>query len=94
MGVYIFDYFDGQAHVFQEIWNHEPHITDDEMKSLLSNPTDLFLQSKLMTDSTVPHSTSGLFLLIFGWAATAATDAAVHCGQPVSCPAFHCVFLK
>lgn len=63
------------------------------MKSLLSNPTDLFLQLKLMTDSTV-HSTSGLFLLIFGWVATVATDAAVHCGQPVLCLAFHRVFPK
>lgn len=89
----MFDYFDRQIHILQEIWNHEPNIADNEMKSLLSNPTDLFLQLKLMTDSTV-HSTSGLFLLIFGWVATVATDAAVHCGQPVLCLAFYRVFPK
>lgn len=30
----MFDYFDRQMHIFQEIWNHEPNIADNEMNEI------------------------------------------------------------
>lgn len=33
-GVYMFDYFDRQMHIFQEIWNHEPNIAENEMNEI------------------------------------------------------------